>query len=378
MVFAVFVFVFASIFQMSMFTAVGSSMTIFSALRASSVAIALLAELMKGSYSSLSVIGIGIFACIAGISMNGGEPALAMALVLMVVARNFDFRLIAKAALAAMCVGCLVVVLSSFFGLIGDYVWTLQGRVRHGLGFRYTTYLSHYLLYGFLLYVYLTNGRPAWKILLLVSCLDVWIFILTDSRNSFVLTLLVVACCIFLRGWFKRTKPIKTTLPVFTLLYPVIAFASIALMVGYDPSVQWMRDFNTFLGSRLSIQHFTYQMYGSSPFGQVVSFVGQGLTTSLDRSLNVNGGVVTFIDNSYCNTYVRFGIFALLFFVVAFSTMMFKAGRSGNRVLVLIFCVIAVHSFVDSWWIAPQYDIFMFLIGPTLLGHVGKSAYEHS
>lgn len=363
---ATFMFVALCIFQQSAFINVLPS-RLFTVIELGCFVLIVLAELMDGRYSLGSIICLGVGFFVAAVAAHADSAKLVISIALIIVARNFDFKVLARCALIAIILSCAVIVLSWLVGFLNDYIWIQGTRVRHSLGFRYTTYMSHYLLFGFLIYLYLCNGRVPMPLLLLAVVLDFVIFAYTDSRNSFGMVLIVALTLVLFRKWFKSTKPLWKSSIVLAFVFPVIAFVSLYLMICYDPSSSWMSALNSFLGGRLQISHGTYQMYGSSLFGQSLQLVGQGLNANLDKSLEVVGGSVTFIDNSYCDTYVRYGAVVFLLFVAAFSAMLHKAAKNGDRILVLILCVVAAHAFIDSWWLTIQFDFFMVLIGPMLL-----------
>ena len=82
----------------------------------------------------------------------------------IICGRKFRFREIAKCALAAMTFSVVLCIGACLIGVTPDHIWVQNAgtRVRHGLGFRYATYASHYLLYTWLLVLYLKE-RTAWS-----------------------------------------------------------------------------------------------------------------------------------------------------------------------------------------------------------------------
>ena len=322
----------------------------------------------------LPLVGVVlIFGASSFLSSNG---ALLVTCAFVLTARHFSYDQIALTALIAVLSACAVIVLASLTGVIEDYVWVQRNgeRVRHGLGFRYTTYLSHYLFFSFLSYVYLRRGKVGVGAALITLIGAATVFIFTNSRNSFFLTLAVLLvamlwdkiCPLWDKVAYSSGKIAVLIKGISYWLLPVLCSVSVLLMVIYSPANPVLNELNKILGSRLSISHNSYETYGVTLFGQYVDFFSNGVRSS--GLVRDSGQPVTFIDNSYCNILVNLGLLVLIVFVGALTLLMRKAFNNRNLLIVIIVAMVALHSVIDPWLLAIRYDVPMLLIGTYLLG----------
>lgn len=285
----------------------------------------------------------------------------------IVSARKENLRMIAKCCLLAVSLCCVIIVGSALCGITTDYIW-VQGnagdlRIRHGLGFSYTTYLGHFIFFGTLILFYLKQGRFSGLLSISIIGLAALVFFLTDTKNAFILTLLVVACS-FLPHWLYRANPLsQRASKAWAALIPVVAVISIAMMIFYTPAPFW--DFlNNVFSHRLSISHRTFEMFGMSWFGQDIDWRGNGLTSEW---MEKTEGPITYIDNSFANIFMHFGVVFFVCLVVALAVLLYRFAQTGNKVMLFVFAFITLNAFFDSFLIEFYYNIFILSLGTELL-----------
>lgn len=285
----------------------------------------------------------------------------------IVSARKENLRMIAKCCLLAVSLCCVIIVGSALCCITTDYIW-VQGnagdlRIRHGLGFSYTTYLGHFIFFGTLILFYLKQGRFSGLLSIAIIGLAALVFFLTDTKNAFILTLLVVACS-FLPHWLYRANPLsQRASKAWAALIPVVAVISIAMMIFYTPAPFW--DFlNNVFSHRLSISHRTFEMFGVSWFGQDIDWRGNGLTSEWVEKTE---GPITYIDNSFANIFMHFGVVFFVCLVVALAVLLYRFAQAGNRVMLFVFAFITLNAFFDSFLIEFYYNIFILSLGTELL-----------
>ena len=285
----------------------------------------------------------------------------------VVSARNYQFERIARAGFYAILSATAACLILCLLGVIEDYVWVQAdgNRVRHGLGFLYATYTSFFVLYATLLLLYLHGGRLGIVRTLLVVVIDVAVYLLTDSRTAFILVLVSLAL-----AWLTSSeqpvvkKVVAVLLKASPALFVAIVVLSIVLMVVYDPTNVLLEKINDGLGNRLSISHYTFSQNGITLFGQFVEMHGQGI---MENGARYTAGPVTFIDNSFCHIAVRQGVAVLVLFVGAELLLLKKLSEEGRSLEAALLMVIAIHSFIDSWYLMLCMNLFILLIGTELL-----------
>lgn len=290
-------------------------------------------------------------------------------------ARKVSLRSILKCCLLSITICCLLIIGSSFCGITYDYVWAQgEGRIRHGLGFNYATFLPHYIFFGVLMLFYLKKGRFSIFLSVCILAVALVVYYFTDTRNAFFLTLIVVVCALIPKK-AEQTKPLsKGWIFLWTAFIPVVAGVSIAMMVFYTPTPFW--DFlNDILSHRLSISHRTFEMYGFTWFGQDIDWRGNGLTSNWTERLP---GPITYIDNSFANIFMRFGAIAFVLVVSSLAVLLRRYSSAGNRIMLFVFAMVTINAFIDSFLLEFQFDAFILALGTCLLCSMNKRSLRRN
>ena len=94
---------------------------------------------------------------------------------------------------------------------------------------------------------------------------------------------------------------------------------------------------------------------GFSLFGKYFVMVGLGSTTA-------HPGFYNFIDVSYCNILLRFGVLPLMFLVVSYMFLIRRFIKLEEYRLIYIMVVIALHCMVEHHYLDACYNIFLLLM----------------
>ncbi len=332
-----------------------------------------MSELLGIKQSRMSLLGFGILILFTVITLVSDLSIIAILGFLIWGSRSRNIRNTAIVYLATVLISCIFVVGTSVLQIVPDYVWIHASsdgiRIRHSLGFLYTTYASHYLLAITMALVFLMRGKMPLPVALILLTINQIIYILTTSRNAYILTIAVLASIYLFRFWLERKDKMKTGAVGWAVMYPVVATLSIALMVFYSPTDARLSKLDEFLGYRISISNYTYNTYGIEPLGQLIDYNGQGL----NRDWENRPGKVTFVDNSFCNALLSYGPIAITTLLLCYSIMMFRIAKYGQRLILFLLGISLVHVFVDSWWLYIQYNYFILLIGPIVFHNCFKN-----
>lgn len=314
-------------------------------------------------FKRTTVIGISAAAVSAAVTFACGSSAPFVICFCVFCARRVPFEKIARTALWAIPLTCLIVVTCAFLGEIDDVVWVQGVRVRHGLGMRYTTTVSHYVFFCALLYIFIKRCRLNAVDTALIVSIDIAVYLLTNSRNSFTLTLVAVllAWLVRITGFCKTCKPLRYAA---TSIVPLFAIISIALMIAYSPNIGWQASLNNFLGGRIEISHRSYQLYGIPLFGQDQEFVGQGIEDDGQK----RDGAVTVIDNSYCNMLITKGALFTVLVLGSMTLLVWQSEDRNSKTITCIVLLVAFHSLTDPQLLTIQFDVPLLLVGCCLLG----------
>ena len=315
-----------------------------------------------------AALGIGAVA-LAGISfLSSGAFDLLAGTVFIYAARNIEFARIARFCLALVSVLLSFVVLSSLLGIVEDHVWGLGNpheRLRHGLGFRYVTFPTHYFLEIVLLYGYVRRERSSGFVIAILLALDCWIFAMTGSRNSFLLSAFFLIFLLVMRlEAARRLYTPRLQRITAAWIYPVGAVGSYVLARSFTYASPSLNRLNSILSNRLAQTHASLERYGVTFFGQHIRFMGNGLDAEGNQVKAQGGGNYdyNFIDNSFMGILVNNGVVILIVAVAAFTVLGIASARRNDRYLSAILFVTAIHSMIDPQLLDLTYNTFLLLL----------------
>ncbi len=136
---------------------------------------------------------------------------------------------------------------------------------------------------------------------------------------------------------------------------PILAAAIFLLSIMYGSGNAMAVKLNDLIHYRLE---YTYQGISSQEIrfiGKPVPMIGSsqpGMALSEDYN---------FLDNSYVQMAVCFGMIASLILAAIWFYIIIRAIRGGNRRIVLVAIIIAIHSFVEPHFAGVGYNSLMFL-----------------
>lgn len=332
-----------------------------------SIPLLFLSELARFESNRREPVGmiIALFCMAMAIFTKANNVALSVLLVFC--SRGIDFDRLAKSSLV-LGFGCVLMVISlSIAGVIEDVVVVHGDRTRHYLGFRYALFPSQYLFLFTGLVLYLRRNRGFFIDSLLLISANCAIFILTDSRLSFFLSVAMIVLVSFARlrelrlkkkmghSFKKRRLPAMYGIAVGSFL--VCLGVSVVLTVTYDPLRPAL---NNLLGGRLFYGNQALFDYGIPFFSQPTDFNGNGLGS--DGSLRSESIAYNYVDSLYILLLVKYGSVFSVLWVGAMTWVCADAYRHKEKVLLIILAFVAIHCAVDDLMIFLNYNTFLFLV----------------
>lgn len=245
----------------------------------------------------------------------------------------------------------LLVVVMAALGVIENALYDKE-RMRFGLGFDSSS-TSAVLLFHILVFYECIRSRK-WtnsEVYLYVLSI-VLIYIATNSRFIFIMSLLYLAA-IWIRPHIKKeywtnqwTKWILTVVPFAILAGSLLLFAI------YDSHNTIWQSLNGLFSDRFKYGHEALFKYGFTVFGQPIVWSGNNYF-NLPVAYN-------YVDNSYVKFILEFGVvFALVYLgFISFGLWNFLKKGSYRKIIALMFLVImgTVESF-----------LFMLVFNPFLI-----------
>lgn len=298
----------------------------------------LLKMLLKVSYGykRFLVFSLCVIVTVLGYLGNLNQMLVLYTLIFM-AADDMDSNLIIKISLVTQLLILFISVGSAVSGLIEDVVWEPEVRARHFLGFDWVTTSAILALFAELEFVYLKKGKLNMFSYLVMIVFNGWLYVMTNSRMAFSMSVVFLTFFYF-TGKKNSGNAIINRFPhCFTLFPAGIALFAVLLHVNYQETWKFYWELNQILSNRLILGRDAFQKYGLTLFGTSIKWVG--------NSVDGIDGVYNYVDCSYLQILLEYGIVILALILVLYSLIIYSAYRQKKYylcwiiVFILVFCV---------------------------------------
>ena len=312
----------------------------------------------KPSLWEASLIFLTLLGFIAAWRINGYDEIFDMAL-LVVGAYQVNYKKILKLYLSITFPITISAIIASNLGIITNLIYELGGRHREALGFNYPTDLAARIFMMMAAWVLLREIRCTYYELILMILTAFWLDVNCDSRCSEICILLMVGAVFYLKirnqkaakkgNIYQPSKYIKWLCIISTLIF---SSTMVLLMRFYNPDNKILAFLNKALTERLKFGKRTFDDYNVTLLGQYVAMEGNGRKTNFDFRY-------TFIDCSYLNMLMRFGI--IVFIIVLFLIEITMIRNYNNIFILGLIALICLHSAIEHHFFEYYYNFFMLL-----------------
>ncbi|MGN0362239.1 MAG: hypothetical protein ACI4ET_05295 [Bilifractor sp.] len=276
-------------------------------------------------------------------------------------ARNISFRKIALVTAYIQAAILAVTVICSQTGLITDYFEMWFGRTRHYLGFYYSLY-GPTLLYNIIaVYLYAKGREVRWFVYVLLGAVDYLLYVLTDSRLTFITSMVLIVISLLYRIFPKVFQKLGIINWLCVIAFPVCGIGSIILTSRYQPFGR-MKRLNSFLGDRLYYGYNSLRRYGISFLGQKINWIGNGLRADGTSSSQVR----TYVDNLYQQDMQRYGLLFLIIALVVLTVFSYKCYKKKDYLMLYILALAAIHAILDDLVFFICFNTFWLAIIPVI------------
>lgn len=319
-------------------------------------------EIVINKFRIKTLFQTGLVLCFIALIWTSNNLQLTNPLISLIIfslcARDLDYGKILEISFKLILTMLLIIIISSQLGIITDYVSNQAGRVRHFLGFLYALYPGTLIFELMLIAIYLNKS---FKIKLFLVLLDFVVFIFTDSRLSFGLTLIsLLMCSESMVKIVKKVTENNIIRILFSSVYMWFALLSIYISLIYTESVKWLYELNRLLSFRLRLCQQAIATYGITLTGKRVSFTGAAVNA---YGINVNAGTEYFtVDNGYLDILIKYGVIAEVIYIILVSYLLYKLLKTGNYRLYLIICIIGIHLLIDFSMLNLIYNVFILVL----------------
>lgn len=278
---------------------------------------------------------------------------------LCIGAYAIDYKRILKTYLLVEIPATIVTIIASQADMVTNLIYNQDGRIRESFGFVYPTDFAAHIFFIFMAWALVRQFRcTLWELIFMIVIVAI-LNIKSDTRCSEISILLIVITVLFFKYkkyWIKKQNNnsyIKRLFKVCCLSVPLVfSTAMIFLCRFYSEDNKLMYFLNKVLSERLRLGKKTFDYYDVSLLGQVIIMDGNG--GSLEKPADY-----TFIDCSYINILMRFGLIAFGVVLLMVEVVMLK--NLNNTYLLTMVVIVCIASMIEHHLIEYYYNFFIIL-----------------
>ncbi len=262
--------------------------------------------------------------------------SLLVTLLLVFGAMYIDFQKIVKTYLVVGGAYCIVTVMASLLGVINnisdvyirddDVIGAVDNFYRMCFGYGWSTNMANHVFFIILAFFYWIS-RPFNKIeILMCAIISSFVLYYTGSRLSTFCVFLMLSFTLCYKTIFGKRMLTNSWL-LYLLIFCIPFFAIISFLVtnAYDETdMTWMIT-DVVLSGRLHIGQDAFEMAGIPLWGQFYEMFG---------SARDDGDAYNYLDNSYVQSLVIYGLIYTFLLVVGYVVTCWKAFNRKDYFLI--------------------------------------------
>lgn len=316
-------------------------------------------------YSRKEYLVIAMFLGLGAISyFVTGRNEMVRIVMFIAACKDIDMKKCLKMVFYLTLFGCLLIMLLSVFGIGGDMALTQEyGRgsveTRYVLGMGHPNALQCMVWALTVLFLYLYGEKMKWYGYLVVLGINVFFFLLTDSKTSLLAAVFTITYAAIYR--FVRGEMIKK----------ICDMGGVLLTAG---SVA----FSVFIaGTAYYVYNYDWAIDTSSipAFFKKLDIMLTGRIRSLTSTVRWEGTIRTwklfsepannyYFDMGWIRLFYWYGIIPACFFILLFFVFLWYCIRKKDHMALVMMVSFAVYSIVEahavSVYLARNYVLFLF------------------
>jgi len=330
----------------------------------------IVAAVIQQRYEVKTIILIAVLSIMALVTaFLSGHPFFLVTILVCVAIKNFDFDemilLFFRTSLVFMVVHVLLSVLVPGLFSVDLVIHHLGFRIRYTFGFIHPNVFSIILFNIILMWVWLNFERMKYRHIIVIFALGIIAVIFSDTRSSFVLTLVL---CLLLLLQKKISKFAKLLRFLASSIVPLLSITVLWLMISFLQGSEWARIINIMLTNRIRLGAFVYYNWGVSLLGRNLQNMNRGWDPITRRWTDL------FIyDNIYSFFMIELGVAWLL----VISIMYFFLSRYNNDKMNICIIMWALYGMteVHGW---NGFVLFPFLFFAFLCSKKKQSTLQQN
>lgn len=312
---------------------------------------------------SLFILNIVVLGLLVFTWRTSGEFTMLPMGILILGARNVNFRSIVKLYFGIGVIILLLTACSSLIGVIKNLVYHrgVTSVVRQSFGIIYPTDFAAHVFYLVLAYSYLKFKKLGWKSYL-IFILIAWLLIkFCDARLSAYALIILIPVLIIGRLAYKGWSAPKLIADFYWTVPVILGYITFYLAYFYNSSNHIFWKINDLLSGRLKYSHEALQKYPVNIIGQHMLEHGWGGTKGMQMA-DKNPNNYFFVDSSYIRMTILYGIIVALLVLIIMTIISHRSVIHIEYALASIMVMIAISSVVEQRLYDAAYNPFLIAL----------------
>lgn len=292
---------------------------------------------------------------VAGSFFGSSNKIVIFYFLICIAAYDVQESNILKCSIFIQSIVLVVCVVGSQIGMIDDYVRADGGRMRHFLGFSWTTTGAILFLFILLQYIYIRKGMlTIWEDIVALGII-VFFYKMTDSRFAFLISIFTILFFALYRADSHRGRFLNQFNWQWFLVPFLVAVFAILLHACYNPQNAVFLKLNKLLSGRLALGKNALTTYGVSLIGQDIEWVGFNISETLTGTYN-------YVDCSYVKILLDHGILLLTVVLLAYGYILYQSVQKKEYYLTWIILIVLVFSITEPRLFDITFNPFFVLV----------------
>lgn len=316
-------------------------------------------------YSRKEYLVIAMFLGLGAISyFVAGRNEIVRVVMFLAACKDIDMKKCLKMVFYLTLSGCLLIILLSVFGIAGDMALTQEyGRgsveTRYVLGMGHPNALQCMVWALTVLFLYLYGEKMKWYGYLVVLGINVFFFLLTDSKTSLLAAVFAILYAAIYR--FVQSEMIKK---ICNMMGVLLAAGSVVFSVFIAGTAHYVYNYD-----------WSIDTSSTAAFFKKLDSILTGRIRSLTSSVRWEGTTRTwklfsepannyYFDMGWVRLFYWYGIIPACIFIILFFVFLWYGIRKKDYMAVVMMVSFAVYSIVEahavSVYLARNYVLFLF------------------
>lgn len=258
----------------------------------------------------------------------------------------------------------LLVLISSFIGILPDWIYNRGDTARHSLGFIYPTDCHSMFLSIVLLYTLSFKNKIHNLNLFVLEIINISLYHFTNGRMGlYLITFLIIILAVFHNiAKFKiffinilKNSKIKLIFQLFPFILCILFFF---MSILYGKNCRVINKADDLLSSRIKYTSEALKNYKITLFGKEIKWYGWGGYGYIDN-INVKTFEYNYVDSSYPRMVLDYGLILTIVVLCAYSYLIYFSLKHQKYYMFLVLNVVLLWSFIEPYIINLQRNIIV-------------------